>query len=90
MRYISTRGEAPALSFEDVVLTGMAADGGLYVPETIPTFSQAELEALVRLLESKASAEEQGLGQQAALVVTLRQAILACDWARAASWASLT
>ena len=49
MRYISTRGEAPALSFEDVVLTGMAADGGLYVPETIPTFSQAELEAMAGL-----------------------------------------
>ncbi|TVP46490.1 MAG: threonine synthase [Halomonas sp.] len=43
MRYISTRGKAPALSFEEVVLTGMASDGGLYVPETLPEFSHAEL-----------------------------------------------
>lgn len=32
MRYISTRGQAPALNFEDVLLTGLASDGGLYVP----------------------------------------------------------
>lgn len=37
MRYISTRGQAPALSFEDAMLSGLARDGGLYVPETIPT-----------------------------------------------------
>ncbi len=43
MKYISTRGEAPALSFEDVVLTGLATDGGLYVPETLPQFSQEEI-----------------------------------------------
>ncbi|MFL0797170.1 MAG: threonine synthase [Cellvibrionaceae bacterium] len=43
MKYISTRGQAPALAFEDVVLTGLASDGGLYVPETLPTFSQEEI-----------------------------------------------
>lgn len=43
MKYVSTRGNAPALSFEDVVLTGLAADGGLYVPETIPEFSDQEI-----------------------------------------------
>lgn len=43
MRYISTRGKALALSFEEVVLTGMASDGGLYVPETLPQFSREEL-----------------------------------------------
>ncbi|RUR34650.1 threonine synthase [Vreelandella nanhaiensis] len=43
MRYISTRGQAPALSFEEVVLTGMASDGGLYVPEQIPTLSKEAL-----------------------------------------------
>ncbi|RYE50230.1 MAG: threonine synthase, partial [Hyphomicrobiales bacterium] len=36
MRYISTRGEAPVLGFCDVMLTGLARDGGLYVPETWP------------------------------------------------------
>ncbi|MGJ8514949.1 threonine synthase [Carnimonas bestiolae] len=43
MRYISTRGKAPALGFEDVVLTGLASDGGLYVPETLPQISREEL-----------------------------------------------
>ncbi|MBY5940067.1 threonine synthase [Halomonas sp. DP5N14-9] len=43
MRYISTRGQAPALSFEEVVLTGMAADGGLYVPEDFPHLSADDL-----------------------------------------------
>lgn len=43
MKYISTRGEAPALNFEDVVLTGLATDGGLYVPEKLPHFSPEEI-----------------------------------------------
>ena len=43
MRYISTRGSAPVLSFEDALLTGLARDGGLYVPETIPRFSDKDL-----------------------------------------------
>jgi len=43
MKYVSTRGQAPTLNFEDVVLTGLATDGGLYVPETIPTFSKEEI-----------------------------------------------
>ncbi len=36
MRYISTRGTAPALGFADTLLAGLASDGGLYVPETYP------------------------------------------------------
>ncbi len=43
MKYISTRGQAPALSFEEVVLTGLAPDGGLYVPESLPSFSREEI-----------------------------------------------
>jgi threonine synthase len=43
MRYISTRGLAPSLSFEDVLLTGLASDGGLYVPATLPQFSHQEM-----------------------------------------------
>ncbi len=39
MKYLSTRGEAPVLDFADVVLTGLARDGGLYVPESYPEFS---------------------------------------------------
>ncbi len=43
MKYISTRGQAPALSFEEVVLTGLAPDGGLFVPQTLPQFSREEI-----------------------------------------------
>ena len=43
MKYISTRGQAPALNFEQVLLTGLASDGGLYVPESLPTFSAEEI-----------------------------------------------
>lgn len=43
MKYVSTRGEAPSLSFSDVLLAGLASDGGLYVPEELPSFSQDEI-----------------------------------------------
>lgn len=46
MRYISTRGQAPILSFEDTMLTGLARDGGLYVPETIPTLTPDQIAAM--------------------------------------------
>jgi len=46
VRYVSTRGKAPILGFEDVLLSGLARDGGLYVPETWPTFSADEIRAL--------------------------------------------
>ena len=46
MRYVSTRGEAPALGFCDVMLTGLARDGGLYVPETWPHLSAGAIGAL--------------------------------------------
>lgn len=39
MRYISTRGQAPPVSFLDAVLAGMAPDGGLYVPESWPVLT---------------------------------------------------
>lgn len=43
MKYISTRGQSPAQSFEQVLLTGLAPDGGLYVPETLPHYSREEI-----------------------------------------------
>ena len=46
MMYISTRGNAPELSFDDVVLTGLARDGGLYVPKTWPSLSLEEISSL--------------------------------------------
>ncbi len=44
MQYISTRGQAPKLGFIDVMLTGLATDGGLYVPETFPSLSTSDLD----------------------------------------------
>src|SRR4029077_17412560 len=41
LRYVSTRGQAPALGFEEVLLAGLARDGGLYVPETWPTLDNS-------------------------------------------------
>ncbi len=49
MRYISTRGKAPVLGFEDVLLTGLASDGGLYVPEELPKFSREEIAAMAAM-----------------------------------------
>lgn len=46
MRYISTRGNAPVLNFEEAMLTGLARDGGLYVPESIPQMSAGDIKAL--------------------------------------------
>jgi threonine synthase len=46
MRYISSRGAAPSLDFENVTLAGLASDGGLYVPESWPSFSPQEIAAL--------------------------------------------
>jgi threonine synthase len=49
MQYISTRGQAPDLDFKGVLLAGLASDGGLYVPATIPQFSPAEIASFVGL-----------------------------------------
>lgn len=49
MKYISTRGNAPILGFSDVVLAGLAEDGGLYVPQTFPQFTAAEWRSLAAL-----------------------------------------
>ena len=49
MKYISTRGSAASLNFEDVTLAGLASDGGLYVPESWPTLTAAEIRALAGL-----------------------------------------
>ncbi|MFN3513017.1 MAG: threonine synthase [Phenylobacterium sp.] len=45
MRYVSTRGQAPAVGFIDAILSGLAPDGGLYVPESWPAFSHDEIAA---------------------------------------------
>jgi threonine synthase len=46
MKYVSTRGEAPELGFSDALLTGLARDGGLYVPREWPQLSAADIRAM--------------------------------------------
>jgi len=46
MKYVSTRGQAPVRDFASVLLAGLAEDGGLYVPETWPHVSAADLRSL--------------------------------------------
>ena len=49
MRYLSTRGTAPIVDFRAATLAGLAADGGLYVPETWPTLDRASIASLAGL-----------------------------------------
>ena len=46
MRYVSTRGEAPELDFVEVMLAGLARDGGLYVPVSWPALDKAAIAGL--------------------------------------------
>jgi threonine synthase len=46
VKYVSTRGEAPALGFEDALLAGLARDGGLYVPEMWPVLPRETIAGL--------------------------------------------
>ncbi len=49
MRYISTRGAAPVLSFSEAMMTGLARDGGLYVPEVVPVLTEAQMAEMAGL-----------------------------------------
>jgi threonine synthase len=49
VKYVSTRGSAPVLTFDDVLLTGLARDGGLYVPETWPQLADEQLRSFASM-----------------------------------------
>jgi threonine synthase len=49
MKYVSTRGGADSKTFEQVVLEGLAPDGGLYVPESFPQYSLADMQKMANL-----------------------------------------
>lgn len=49
MKFKSTRGKVTGFSFEDAVCSGYASDGGLFVPETLPTLAPATVRALARM-----------------------------------------
>mgnify|MGYP005648258585 FL=1 len=57
MRYLSTRGIAPELNFDDVLITGLARDGGLYLPMDWPQFSSEDLRAFGSLSYPELAAE---------------------------------
>ncbi|KAJ1436892.1 threonine synthase [Ochromonadaceae sp. CCMP2298] len=46
IKYRSTRGQQRGLSFEEVVLGGLATDKGLFVPESVPQFTAEQIENL--------------------------------------------
>jgi threonine synthase len=49
VKYVSTRGSAPVLTFDDVLLTGLARDGGLYVPESWPQLADEQLRSFASM-----------------------------------------
>ncbi|HVF94616.1 MAG TPA: threonine synthase [Sphingomonas sp.] len=57
MRYISTRGAAPILDFRGATLSGLASDGGLYLPEAWPTMSREAIAALAGLSYAQTAVE---------------------------------
>jgi len=57
MKYISTRGKAQKLGFEEVLFAGMASDGGLYVPEEILQFTPAQIARFAGLSYSELAFE---------------------------------
>ena len=57
MEYVSTRGSAPVLDFEQATLAGLASDGGLYVPREWPRFSHDEIAAMAGLPYAELAAQ---------------------------------
>ena len=55
MKYVSTRGDAPTLAFDDVLLAGLARDGGLYVPDSWPAFTPDDIHGLAGLPYAEAA-----------------------------------
>src|SRR5271169_1195781 len=56
VQYVSTRGQAPTLGFLDATLAGLARDGGLYAPASIPSLAPSAIGALAGLSYSRAAA----------------------------------
>ncbi|MFP4554543.1 MAG: threonine synthase [Actinomycetota bacterium] len=71
MKYRSTRGNAPEVDFTGAMLAGLASDGGLYVPDAIPTLPDGWMEwpydtAVARTLEMYGATDVQALVKDAA------------------------
>jgi threonine synthase len=81
MKYVSTRGEAPAVSFLEAVLAGLAPDGGLYVPEVWPQLTPQEIAAFAGRPYAEVAAAV--LGKFAGDAVSPRDLAEICDEAYA-------
>ena len=57
INYLSTRGGQSSLQYEDVLLSGLARDGGLFMPEEWPTFNHSELNEMKKLSYSELAAK---------------------------------
>ncbi|MDO8552262.1 MAG: threonine synthase [bacterium] len=71
MKYVSTRGNSEPAEFKEILLEGLAPDGGLYVPETYPKFTDAELDAL-RGLPAAPDAAQAGKNYHEVALTVLR------------------
>ena len=69
MRYISTRGQSAPQAFCDILLGGLAPDGGLYLPENYPQVTRAELDDSVNWSQLIGVAALAGVGFTVALLV---------------------
>ncbi|MEN8728683.1 MAG: threonine synthase, partial [Desulfuromonadales bacterium] len=49
MKYLSTRGQVKNIPFKQAVMMGLAEDGGLLLPESIPQLTPGDLDALAKL-----------------------------------------
>jgi len=81
VKYISTRGTAPRLDFEDAALTGLARDGGLYVPESWPTLSPEQIAGFAGKPYAEIAAEVMGPLMGAAMPVDELRDMLARAYA---------
>jgi len=81
VKYISTRGTAPRLDFEDAALTGLARDGGLYVPESWPTLSPEQIAGFAGKPYAEIAAEVMGPFMGAAMPVDELRDMLARAYA---------
>jgi threonine synthase len=86
MRYISTRGGSPSVSFFDALLTGLAPDGGLFVPETWPKLSAEQVRAAATAPYSETAAAI--LSLFAGKELSMKEAIGLTEEAYGGQWAN--
>ncbi|HMN34688.1 MAG TPA: threonine synthase [Chiayiivirga sp.] len=55
MRFVSTRGQAAPATLSEAIAAGLAPDGGLYVPESVPTLAPADFEGKTTLADIAAA-----------------------------------